>query len=118
MRRYSIFIADDCEIGLGLSIRHPSGIFITNATIGTDFTVYQNCTIGRKTKDTPTGRGYVTIGNHVTMYTGSMIIGSAPVSDHVTLGAGACLLNGADEAGLYVGNPARRKNYVGKENDE
>lgn len=108
IRRYSIFVADDCEIGLGLSIRHPAGIFITNAKIGENFTIYQNCTIGRKTKNTPTGKGYVVIGNNVTMYADSMIIGNNPVADNVVIGAGACLLHGAEIAGVYVGNPARR----------
>ena len=112
IRRYGIFVADECEIGIGLSIRHPAGIFITNAKIGDDFTIYQNCTIGRKTKDTPTGKGYVCIGNNVTMYANSMIIGDNTVTDCVTLGAGSCLLHGADKPGIYVGNPARRiKDY-------
>lgn len=108
MRRYSIFIADECEIGIGLSIRHPSGIFITNAIIGDNFTLYQNCTIGRKTKDTLTRKGYLRIGNNVTMYSGSMIIGDKPVTNNVTLGAGALLLHGADIEGVYIGNPAKR----------
>lgn len=108
MRRYGIFIADDCKIGVGLTIVHPAGIFITNASIGENFTVYQNCTIGRKTKDAQCKAGYITLGNNLTMYAGSMIIGNDPVVDNVTVGAGALLLKGADKAGIYVGNPAKR----------
>ena len=107
LRRYGIFLADECSIGRGLSIRHPHGIFVTNAEIGENFTVYQNCTIGRKDKDTFTERGYVHIGNNVTMYSGSTIVGNAPITDNVTLGAGTVMVKGASKPGFYVGNPAK-----------
>lgn len=54
------------------------------------------------------GKGFVCIGNNVTIYANSMIIGDNTVADSVTLGAGACLLHGADMLGIYAGNPARR----------
>ena len=61
-----------------------------------------------KDKRHSNGEGYVCIGNNVTMYANSMIIGDNTVSDCVTLGAGSCLLHGADKPGIYVGNPAIR----------
>ena len=104
MRRYGIFIGRKCTIGLGFRIWHPHGIIINNVDIGENFNVNQNCTIGDKE------HGYnkiPRIGNNVTMYANSMIIGSVKVDDNIVLGANACLLHDTEGSGIYIGTPAR-----------
>ena len=104
MRRYGIHITEGTKIGIGLRIAHPSGIQITLCNIGENFTIYQNCTIGQKR---PNSGLFPTIGNNVTMFAGSMIIGEVKVADNVILGANSTLISDAEKAGVYVGTPAK-----------
>lgn len=105
MRRYGIHVNKCAHIGKGICIVHASNIIIGACTIGNDFTVYQNCTIGakaRKNGATPT------IGSNVTMYTGSSVIGGVSVADGVSVGAHSLVVKDCLESGVYVGSPARK----------
>lgn len=104
MRRYGIHLTEGTTIGLGLRVAHPSSIQITLCNIGENFTIYQNCTIGQKK---PNSGLFPTIGNNVTMFAGSMIIGKVLVGDNVVLGANSTLIHDASEAGVYIGSPAK-----------
>lgn len=103
MRRYGIHMTPGTEIGVGLRIAHPTSIVVTLCKIGDNFTIYQNCTIGQKKYQSGL---FPTIGNNVTMYAGSQIIGEVNVVDNVIIGANATLLKNADESGVYCGTPA------------
>ena len=105
MRRYGIHMTPGTQIGKGLRIAHPTSIVVTLCKIGDNFTIYQNCTIGQKKWKSGL---YPEIGNNVTMYAHSSIIGNVKVTDNVTLGAGAILLHDAMESGNYCGVPAKR----------
>ena len=106
MRRYCIHVNSEADIGLGLRIVHPMCISISKCTIGRGFTVYQNCTVGAKSLDcleTPR------VGNAVTMYSGSSVIGGIQVTDNVVLGANSLLTKDALKSGVYIGYPAKRQ---------
>lgn len=70
---------------------HPVGSVIGRAKLGEGFSIFQNCTVG--------GSGsighevYPVIGNNVTMYAGSMIIGDSKIGNNVSVGAGAVVKN-------------------------
>ena len=104
MRRYGIHITPGTTIGKGLRIAHPTSIVVTQCVIGENFTIYQNCTIGQKRWKSGM---YPTIGNNVTMYAGSAIIGKVCVGDGVVVGANATLVKDAQANGIYIGTPAR-----------
>lgn len=105
MRRYGIFIGRECTIGLGFRIWHPHGIIINNAVIGKNFNVNQNTTVGAIVHGSWT---LPRIGDNVTMYANSTILGGIVVEDNVVLGAHALLLESTDGPGSYVGIPAKR----------
>lgn len=107
-RRYSIFIHPDAEIGLGMRIIHPAGLYIANVTIGRNATFFQNCTIGVKQIDDDKKKNGATIGDNLMMYANSMIVGDVVVADDVTLGANSCLKSDALGNSVYVGNPAKK----------
>lgn len=112
MRRYGIFVNKAADIGKGLRLIHPFGIFITNAQIGENLTLLQNCTIGSKDRnDGSTERNRCPhIGNNVTMYANSMIVGSVNVADEVVLASHAMLTKDANASGgVYIGCPAHEK---------
>ena len=113
MRRYSIMIGENCEIGLGFKIWHPYGIIINNVTIGTNFQVQHNVTIGLKDLGSDKrGIGHKellpVIGNNVCVYAGSYILGPVKVGDNAIIGANSLVIHDAEENGTYVGSPARR----------
>lgn len=108
MRRYSIFIAEKCQIGLGFRIWHPCCIMINNVTIGENFQIQHNCTIGRKTLGIGTPGTCPTIGNNVNMYAHSLIIGPVTVGDNVTIGANSLVNKDILVPGVYVGSPVKR----------
>lgn len=93
---------------MGLRIYHPTSIVLTNAIIGENFTIFQNCTVGQKYGGKQ-GYGMIPhIGNNVSMYAGSSIIGNVTVADNVVIGAHSCLVKDALEAGVYIGLPAKK----------
>ena len=62
---------------------HPVGSVMGRATYGDYFFFAQNCTVG-------SNRGHFPVlGEHVTMYMGSQLIGNAKVGHHVVLSANA-----------------------------
>lgn len=107
LRRYGIYIHPNADIGIGLRIYHPHGIFITNAKIGKNFTIFQNCTIGVKKIGEFERDKCPHIGNDVIMYANSSVIGSVIVADKVEIACNACLVSDADEQGVYAGISAK-----------
>ena len=106
MRRYGIHITEGTEIGIGLRIAHPSSIIVTKCKIGKNFTIYQNCTIGQKFY----GSGqFPVIGDNVTMYAGSNVIGKIKIGDGAVIGAGATVVDDVPDNAIMVGEKGRVK---------
>lgn len=76
-------ISYNAEIGLGFKIYHAFGIVIGDAKIGEKFAVFQNTTVGKNVNHSQ----YPIIGDNVTMYTGSVIVGAIVIGDNVSVGA-------------------------------
>lgn len=107
MRRYSIYVFPKAEIGIGLRIVHPAGIFITNAVIGENFTIFQNCTVGVKVIGKTAKEACPHIGNGVTMYANSMVSGAVTIGDGAIIASCACVTKDAHQPGVYTGIPAK-----------
>lgn len=102
LRKYNCCIFSHAIIGRGLKIEHPVGIVIGAVEIGKEFIIYQNCTIGRSNGKTPV------IGDHVCVYSNSVVVGGIHVADHVTIGAQSLVIRDITESGIYAGNPLRK----------
>ena len=91
-------------IGPGLLFAHYGTIVFTKrARIGAFFTIYHGCTVG--TNDS--GQGPV-IGNYVSQYAGSHVLGRCRIGDRSRIGANAVALNLECAAeSTVVGIPAR-----------
>ena len=94
----------------------PHTTVTSNVTIGKGCTIHYNCTIGH---DTVIGdfvtimpganiSGNVTLGNKVTVGCNTCIREKITIADNVFIGMGAVVVKDILEAGVYVGNPARR----------
>ncbi len=73
------------EIGEGFYVVHGQGTVIgSRNTIGEGFIIHQGCTIGHKKNGSGAG---TSIGNHVTIYANSSIIGELSIGSNVVIGA-------------------------------
>lgn len=104
IRKYGCIIYPNAQVGKGFHITHPTGIVIGNCKIGTDFMIYQNCTVGNKKPGDSTPE----IGNHVELCTNSLILGHVRIEDDVLIGANSLVIKDITESGVYVGNPIKK----------
>jgi serine O-acetyltransferase len=94
-----------CTLPDSTVLGHPYGIVIHSAArIGEDVTIAQNVTIGAKS---PRDLGAATIGNHVLIGSGAILLGRITVGDGAVIGAGSIVLKDVPAHATVVGNPAR-----------
>lgn len=103
------------QIGPGLYMPHPFGIVIGGATIGKNFTIAQNCTIGGRTpvgayKVEPVSwysKDRITIGDWVFMGAGSCVLGPVVIGDNVIIGANSVVIDNIPSNVMVAGAPAK-----------
>ena len=94
---------------------HPIGIVIAkNATLGKNCTIYQNVTIGAKTRELAKlgKKHFPTIGDNVTIYAGACVIGGIKVGNNVTIGANTVVVKDIPDNAIVV--ESRKNNKNGK----
>ncbi len=98
-----IFIAHGAHIG-------PHTRIGTGSILNTHCVVEHDCHIGNYSHISvnATVAGNCSIGDFVTIGAGATVIDGVKISAQVTIGAGAVVVADIDEAGTYVGIPARR----------
>ena len=94
-----------------------SNTFTTDIVIGNCNIINLDCTIGH---DTAIGNfnvlnpsvnvsGGVKIGNKNLLGTSSTILQYLKINNNITIGAGALLTKNAEEEGIYIGSPAKKR---------
>jgi len=90
------------EIDEGFYVIHGQGTIIGSRNkIGRGFKIHQGCTIGHKKNGE--GNGNV-IGNNVTMYCNSSIIGELTIGDNVIIGAHVILTKNLNSNSIITSN--------------
>lgn len=106
-RRTGCEIYYSTEIGKGFNIQHGFGIVIgPRYKIGDYFTIHQGVTLGQKNLNSPNEK--ITIGDNVTVFAGTTILGNLHVGNNASIGANSVLLKDVEENSVYVGSPAKR----------
>lgn len=99
--KYGISFDTNIHVGKGLKIVHGYGVIVNCSYIGDNFTIYQNCTFGSdKNNNVPI------VGDNVTVFTGSIVIGDIKLEDNCTIGANSFVNSNVSEGSIVVGNPA------------
>ena len=87
---------------------HPVGIVINQgAKIGENCKIFQNVTIGMGKYFEKSKSNTPVIGNNVTIYANSVIIGGVTIGDNAVVGAGSVVLKDVEANTVVAGNPAR-----------
>ena len=93
-----------------MCVYHGYATVIQANSIGSQCSIWQNVTIGRRPQ-----RGHTidapTIGNDVKIYTGAIVIGDIKVGNNVSIGAGSVVIKDVPDNAIVVGNPARIVGY-------
>jgi serine O-acetyltransferase len=95
-------IRPESEFGPGFFMGHPTGVMIGGVKIGRNAVIGPRVGIGG-----PTERGWPTIGNNVTLYMNSSVLGSVNVGDDSVIGAHALAVRDVPPGVLVLGYPAR-----------
>lgn len=91
------------KIGKGFVIEHGHSTVVHASSIGENFCVWQNVTIGKKDLGGPKP----VIGNNVSICTGAVVIGDIQIGDNVVVGANAVVTKSVPANCTVAGNPAR-----------
>jgi serine O-acetyltransferase len=91
-------------IGKRFFIDHGMGVVIgETAEVGDDVLLYQGVTLGGTGKQR--GKRHPTLGNHVIVGVGAMVLGAITVGDHVRIGGGSVVINNVPSYSTVVGVP-------------
>ncbi len=99
-----IEIHPGAQIGRRFFIDHGMGVVIGETTeIGDDVLLYQGVTLGGTGKEK--GKRHPTIGSNVVAGTGAKVLGNITIGDHVKIGAGSVVIHSVPEYSTVVGVP-------------
>ena len=107
LRNFACEISPYAQIGKRLLIHHSVGIVIGHdVIIGDDCEIFQNVTIGsnRKEKD---GRMMPTIGNHVSIGSGAIVVGAITIGDYVRIAANSYVDKDVPDNTTVIGSSMR-----------
>ena len=109
------WIHSSVKIGCGTvvfagSVIQPDTIIGKHSIINTSASVDHDCIIGDFCHIAPGCHiaGGVQIGNEVFLGIGSVVIPCLSIVSNTVIGAGATVIESIDDAGVYVGTPARK----------
>ena len=101
-----IEIHPGAKIGQGVFIDHGMGVVIGETAIVGDYAlIYQGVTLGGTGKET--GKRHPTLGNHVMVGAGALLLGNIEIGDYVRVGAGSVVLRHVPSHCTVVGIPGR-----------
>ncbi|MEU2530060.1 hypothetical protein ABZ737_33750 [Streptomyces sp. NPDC013087] len=104
IKKYGVEIGINTDIQSGLNIHHINGIVIGDGVeIGKNLNIFQQVTIGRKKCS------YPKIGNNVTLYPGTIILGEINIHDNAIVGANSVVIKDVYKNQVVAGSPAQIK---------
>lgn len=104
--RYGIELPYSAKLGRRVVIEHQGAIVIHgDCVIGNDCHIRQGCTLGNKTLDRPFDAP--TLGDHVNVGAGAVILGKVTIGDGANVGANAVVVKDVPAGAMAVGVPAK-----------
>lgn len=99
------FVTPSDKVGKGLMIWHGYSTIINAASIGENFQIWHNVTIGKKyTSNIP---DKPIIGNNVSVCTGAVCLGNISIGDNSIIAANATVVKDVPVNSLVVSQPVK-----------
>ena len=106
--KYGILASPEASIGKYLRFIHPTSIVIGKCVVaGEHLSLYQNTTLGGARWGDVTKGNQPVLGDNVTLFANSLVLGKIVVGDNVTIGANSLLMESVPEGAVCVGSPAK-----------
>lgn len=99
--KYGIHINPNIHIGGGLYVVHGGSVHLNCLSIGENFTVFHGVTLGTLNGQKPT------VGNNVTVYTNSVVVGGITLHDNAIVGALSYVSHDVPKDTVVAGAPAK-----------
>lgn len=99
-----IYIPSKLKVGRGFAIHNFSGIFLPRTTVGDNFIVFNDVTVGHLRGQ---GGKPPKIGSNVFLGAGAKILGNITLGDNVVVGANSVVVNDVPDNCTVIGVPAR-----------
>jgi serine O-acetyltransferase len=96
---------DEAEVGPGFYVGHVGTIYLGPSTIGRNFSIHHNVTVGVGHSKGKTG--IPVIGDDVWIATGSVLAGAITIGNGVTISSGSIVTRSVPDRCFVAGNPAR-----------
>jgi len=104
---HHVDIDPNANIGPGFFITHASSVMIGPTTIGKNFTISHNTTIGWGFAEEGDGIAIPEIGDNVWIGVGAILSGKIQIGNDVTISSGSVLSKSVPDRCLVAGNPGR-----------
>ncbi len=104
---FSSILSSHAKIGKRCMFNHPVGIVIGRAVLGDDVNIFQQVTVGSKGAENQK-MAFPKIGNNVTVYAHSVLLGDIIVGDNVIVAANSVVVKNLEEEGIYAGSPTKK----------
>lgn len=101
---FGIYIPSSFNVGKGFAIHNFSGIFLPRTTVGDNFIVFQNVTVGHLRGQ---GGKPPQIGSNVFLGAGAKVMGDIKIGDNVVVGANSLVVTDVPDNCTVIGVPAR-----------
>ncbi len=105
-------IATNKSVGEGMIPAHCFSTIVNAQSIGKNFMVFQNCTIGESKGKCPV------ISDNVIVFANCVIVGGITIGNNVKIGCGSVVCKSVPDNCVVVGNPARIVKCNGKRCNE
>ncbi len=101
---FGIYISSGLKAGRGFAIHNFSSIFIPATTVGDNFIVFHEVTVGHLRGE---GGRPPRIGNNVFLAAGAKVLGDLTIGDNVVVGANSLVIGDVPDNCTVIGVPAR-----------
>lgn len=101
---FGIYISSGLKAGRGFAIHNYSSIFIPATTVGDNFIVFHEVTVGHLRGE---GGKPPRIGNNVFLAAGAKVLGDLTVGNNVVVGANSLVISDVPDNCTVIGVPAR-----------
>jgi serine O-acetyltransferase len=108
VRTYGCHLSPRSIVGCNFTLKHPIAVVIGDGVVIGDYvSIFQSVTLGAANEGEGVLSLYPNIGNGVTIFAGSIIVGNIKIGNNVVIGANSVVLCDVPANCTVAGSPAK-----------